>query len=139
MRNILFLTLSMFTFFGSIGIGVYSHLCSKDGLEQSYFIRQAHHCDEKEIILPSCCKHDDSNIELTNDCCSDQVQLVHIELDYFQQISSLKFVSLSTPNAIYELGDSIHKIKNVSKSNLANPPPKKSGRDIVIQNQVFLI
>ncbi len=137
-RNIFFLAFTLFTFVGSIGVGVYSHFCSKDGLEQSYFVRQAHHCDEEEVVVPSCCKHD-SKEELKSDCCSDQVQIVQINLDYFQQISTFIFTPFIVPSTVYEVLEGYKIAEVVDKCNLANPPPKLSGRDIIIQNQVFLI
>jgi hypothetical protein len=139
LRNILFLALTLFTFVGSIGVGVYSHFCSKDGVEQSYFVRQAHHCDEEEIVLPSCCKQGDSEVQLKNDCCSDQVQLVQIELDYFQQISHFTFSPFLGPVPLYDGLVGTNNLELLSKCNFANPPPKRSGRDIIIQNQVFLL
>ena len=137
-KNILFLIFTLFTFIGSIGVGVYSHFCSKDGTEQSYFIRQAHHCDVEEVVIPTCCKHD-AQEELTSDCCSDQVQLVQFNLEYFQNISAFTFTSFIVPVAFYEVLPGKLITENIDKSILANPPPILSGRDIIIKNQVFLI
>lgn len=137
-RNIFFLTFTIFTFVGSIGVGVYSHFCSKDGLEQSYFVRQAHHCDEEEVVVKVCCKHDLKE-ESRSDCCSDQVQIVQIDLDFFQQISAFIFVPFTIPSAVYEVLAGSEITEDIDECLLANPPPKLSGRDIIIKNQVFLI
>ncbi len=138
-RNIFFLSFTLFTFVGSIGVGVYSHFCSKDGLEQSFFVRQAHHCDEEiEAVASTCCVHD-SKKELKSDCCTDQVQIVQINLDYFQQISNFLFVSFNVPTPVFEVYPGLQKTEEIAECLLANPPPLLSGRDIIIKNQVFLI
>jgi hypothetical protein len=134
----LFLSFTLFTFVGSIGVGVYSHFCSKDGLEQSFFVRQAHHCEEEKTVIAACCEHD-AKKELKSDCCSDQVQIVQIDLDYFQQISNFLFLPFNAPTPVYEVLPGKIKTEEIAKCLLANPPPLPSGRDIIIKNQVFLI
>lgn len=139
LRNILFLALTVFTFVGSIGVGVFSHFCSKDGLEQSYFVRQSHHCDEKEAVSPVCCQRHEPKEVLKNNCCSDQMQFVQLNLDYFQQTVAIAFHTFASPSPVYGLMISATNSVSISKSNLANPPPKKNGREIVIHYQEFLI
>lgn len=136
-RYTLFILLTIFVFVGSVGVGVYSNFCAKDGIEHSYFIRQAHHCEKEEVESLSCCQHE--TVSLENDCCSDEIQFMQINLDYFQQVSNFAFVPFITPTPVYTTLPKAPITANISNANFANPPPKLSGRDIIIQHQVFLI
>jgi len=137
-RHTLFILLTMFIFVGSVGVGIYSHFCTKDGIEHSYFIRQAHHCEKEEVKKSSCCQHE-TKTTLERDCCSDKIQFMQIDLDYFQQISALVFIPFITPSPVYSTFKKALVSKRISNANFANPPPKLSGKEIIIQYQVFLI
>lgn len=137
LRQTLFLFLVVFTFVGSIGMGVYSHFCSKDGMEQSFFIQQEHHCKEVKKALPACCQHESAQLE--KDCCSDEVNFIQTDFDYFQQHSVFSFVPFVLPTAVYNLLVEPVVVAEISTGNLANPPPKLSGKEIIIKNQVFRI
>jgi hypothetical protein len=137
LRQTLFLILVIFTFVGSIGMSVYSHFCSKDGIEQSYFIQQEHHCEVITKKLPACCQKE--SVEMEKDCCSDEVHFIQADFDYFQQLSTFSFVPFAVPTAVYELTVEPVIVAEISTYNLANPPPKLSGKEILIKNQVFRI
>ncbi|MFA7272509.1 MAG: hypothetical protein WC044_01495 [Crocinitomicaceae bacterium] len=137
LRQTLLLILVIFTFVGSIGMGVYSHFCSKDGIEQSYFIQQEHHCEAITKNLPACCQKE--SVEIEKECCSDEVHFIQTDFDYFQQHSVFSFMLFALPTAEYEHTIEPIVVAEISTDNLANPPPKLSGKEILIKNQVFRI
>lgn len=136
-RNIFFLILTIFIFVGSVGVGIYSHFCEKDGVEQSYFVKKTHHCEKQEIETLACCAHED--VEIAKNCCSDELKFVKINLDYFHQIPGFHFVPFQFPTAVFECIIKSPIQTNISNANFANPPPKLGGKELLVHQQVFLI
>ncbi len=137
-RHTFIIALTFFVFVGSVGVGIYSHFCSKDGVEQSYFIQQDHHCEKQEIQKPSCCQHKEITTA-ERDCCSDEMQFMKIDLDYFQQVTNFAFVAFAIPSPVYNCISFKPLTAKITKALFANPPPILSGKDIIIHHQVFLI
>ena len=125
----------LFVFIGNIGINIYTHSCEEDGDFHSVFVKVNHNCDE-EKEKPSCCSE-----ELTEaDCCKDEVNFYKVKFDFFDH-SPLKF-----QNSTYLFSPKFnHKfILAFQESNLfqyypTRPPPKPSGQEILLLNQVFRI
>ncbi len=106
-------------------------------MEQSFFIPKEHHCQEIKKSIPACCQHEETNAE--KDCCSDEVQYVQTDFDFFQQNSAYVFVPIQLPTAFFEGNKTPLAVSEISSENFANPPPKPIGREILIKNQVFRI
>lgn len=124
----------LFVFIGNIGINVYTHSCEEDGDFHSVFVKVNHECGEEE--LPSCCKE-----ELTQaDCCKDEVNFYKVKFDYFDhfplKFQKITFLSSSkfNHNLILAFQES-----NLFQCHTTRPPPKPTGQEIILLNQVFRI
>lgn len=126
-------------------MNVFTHSCEEDGVFRSYFIPLEDHCEEEtEEVLPPCCQKakasscDQSVLE--KDCCNDEVDVFKINLDYFSEyqveVPNLFFVENAFKFEIPQL-DLALSCYNPEK--YTHPPPKWSGRDILILHQVFRI
>jgi len=78
----------LFVFVGNIGIRVFTHSCSEDGIFRSYFVENQSHCNDEKIEkpLPLCCQKaikTDCDVTLKEDCCTDEVDVFKISFDYF--------------------------------------------------------
>lgn len=132
-----------FTFLGNVGLRVFTHSCEEDGVFRSYFVELQDHCEDKEQeVLPPCCQKEKANsceVKIEDDCCSDQIDVYKINLDYFSEYSvsapdlalaetfSFDWFQPEFNSAAYDPKHFIH------------PPPLRSGREILIHNQVFRI
>ena len=127
----------MFTFAGSVGVGVFTHFCHEDGVEQSFIIPQSNMCEDEHEVLDTCCS-DEVHME-ESECCSDQVDFFQVEFENFESRQLFSFVP--------EKGLDIQSLdldftvasNEVAPANYANPPPLRTGRQILIQHQVFRI
>jgi hypothetical protein len=135
--QIVSLTLAIFTFAGSVGVGIFTHFCEKDGIEQSFIIPQKHHCEEEKEAIPACCQHEEKSLE--NDCCSDQMDFFQVDFESFQTFSELIFAPIATFNSNTFIYLAPVQVEEILVSNYANPPPQRTGKQILIQNQVFRI
>lgn len=138
--------LIVFTFVGNIGMSVYTHSCEEDGVFRSYFINQEDQCAEHkktEENLPPCCqkvKTVAKSCVLKDDCCSDDVSVYQLHFPYYsvykqivklhQIVVPIAFQSFTVNNILFSKQD----VKQI-----INPPPILSGREILIQHQVFRI
>ncbi len=118
-------------------MGVFTHFCEEDGIEQSFIIPQKHHCEEEKETLPACCQHEEKTIE--SDCCSDQVDFYQVDFESFEVLSTQVFAPISSNNSFLNIYVTPVQYVELQVSNYANPPPERSGRQILIQNQVFRI
>lgn len=126
-------------------MSVFTHSCQKDGVFRSYFIPLQDHCeDEKEEILPACCqKMKTSSCDtkvIKKNCCNDEVDVFKINFDYFSEyqieIPNLFFVEDPFKFEIYYTDLAL---ACFIPEKYTHPPPKLSGREILISNQVFRI
>lgn len=135
--QILSFALAMFTLAGSVGVGVFTHFCHDDGVEQSYIIPQANMCEDEHEALDACCSAE-VHVE-ESDCCSDLIDFYQVDFENFETSQLFSF----TPEKILDIQsldfDFVVASKEVAQSNYANPPPLRSGRQILIQHQVFII
>lgn len=136
-KNIFFIFLASFTFASTVGMGVFTHFCEKDGKEQSFLIPQNHHCEAEKESISACCQHEEKTIE--SDCCSDQVDYYQFDFESFENHSLFCFDFLSFPEFINFSYISTKQTTSLLVSNFANPPPKRWGRQLLIHHQVFRI
>lgn len=68
--------------FGSSGVEVYKHICSKEGVSITLFSESDHVCSSEEHDLPACCLKEK---EKEKDCCTDEEQIVQLKFSYFQK------------------------------------------------------
>jgi hypothetical protein len=126
--------LTLFVFFGTIGVDVFSHICNEDGVEVSYFVASVDDCDDHhELEKKSCCDE-----EPEDDCCTTEQDHLQLKLDYFHAFHispvvvpssdwfGLNFIEIDLPTVRNEL----------VRQNL---PPPDSGREILIRKQYWLI
>ncbi len=137
MLQIFSLALAIFTFAGSVGVGVFTHFCHDDGIEQSFIIPQTSCCEEKREKIDTCCDHGPEVIQ--EDCCSEEIDFFQVD---FENYEASKFFAFA-PLAIIEFQSPIF-VANLATfegefANYANPPPLRTGRQILIQHQVFRI
>lgn len=137
LKNLIFLIFAAFTFVGSVGMGVFTHFCHKDGIEQSYILPPANHCADKKTEVQICCVHEVQIQE--SDCCSDQVDFFQLDFEQFESPYFFSFYTEAFSSGAYFSFRFVPASSELVASNYANPPPILSGRQILIQNQVFRI
>lgn len=125
----------LFIFLGNAGLRVFKHACEQDGVFTSYIIQVDDHCGEHEVELPECCQKEEKK-----DCCSDEVDIYPVDFDFFQEYElsfNLVFIPTELPSIVWNefIASSIEKEQFV----LRPPPDSRTGREILILNQVFRI
>ena len=142
-RIVLFCTLMVFTLIGNIGFGVFTHSCEKDGVFRSYFLPNADHCEEQPVTeLPACCLSTSlnacSNEQLENDCCQDDVRIYRINSDYLPDFHpSIQELYSDFQTQFWFEHTPIHRHKIIH--HYTDPPPKWSGKSLLLFTQVFRI
>lgn len=144
MQKILVLTLVSLIFCGSVGVSVFAHLCSIDGLEVSYFQPVEESCTPP-VEQESCCHETTAPVEKnginSKKCCQESVSYYKISTENADKILKLKLqpkhinAFLLFPEIFPEVF-----VKEEQIAYEAPPPPgKSSGREILIAHQVFRI
>lgn len=125
----------LFIFLGNVGLRVFKHACEQDGVFTSYIIQVDDHCGEHEVELPECCQKEEKK-----DCCSDEVAIYPVDFDFFQDYD-LSFDLIFLPNEAHTVvwKEFIASPADKEKLVLRPPPDEKTGREILILNQVFRI
>ncbi|MDG1347580.1 MAG: hypothetical protein P8P77_08175 [Crocinitomicaceae bacterium] len=135
--QILSFALAMFTFVGSVGVGVFTHFCHDSGVEQSFIIPQSNMCEDEHEVFNACCSAEVQAEE--SECCSDQIDFFQVEFENFENSLLFSFV----PEKVLDIQsldlDFTVASNLVTPSNYANPPPLRTGRQILIQHQIFRI
>lgn len=140
-KSIFIISGLLLLFVGNVGVNVFKHICQENGVWTSYFVKTADgHCGDKheaKKAIKSCCSSEKE--EKKKDCCNDQAEYFKINLDFCNDpsISVPVSSSITIPaNFIFVVSETKH---DYYTSKYVNPPPKKLGKDILIQHQVFLI
>lgn len=133
-------------FLGSIGVGVFSHLCSINGTETSFFKPIEDKC-KQQVEVKSCC-HKPEKLATSNNllkfekekCCSESFSYYKISTENADKILKLKF----SPNHLkdYLIFQEVFPVvfdKEIQIALKKPDPPCKSGREILIAFQVFRI
>ena len=146
LKNSLIFCLIIVSFIGTIGISVFQHSCSEDGVFIAYFINTNTHCEVTETVeeLPTCCQKEQkktfsSKQAIKKDCCNDEVSYFKVSLDYYSTFN-LKITAKNTVSLL-----SIPEWKRVNSNSTIStslryedpPPLLKSGREILLNKQVF--
>lgn len=139
----LFILFVLFVFVGNIGIGVFTHTCKEEGKFTSFYLNLNEHCEDEAVELPPCCRKayvPQPISSISEDCCSDDLKLFKIKLDYKSSNKAIKLFTIPEVHATTEL---IHLsdlvLLELQLSNHTHPPPIRCGRDILVQHQVFRI
>lgn len=142
-RQILILFFASVIFFGTVGVNVFVHYCKIDGVDYSFIVPKDDHCNKEEAV-ESCCvikkEVSKSEEQLNEDCCSDQVTSFKIASEIFQkELNPNQFVSVSVfkPIIVFAVLTSSFE-PDFQYFNFRQPIPK-SGKDLLIQNQIFTI
>lgn len=130
--------LILFIFIGNVGMAVFTHSCEEDGTFTSYFIKTDDHCEEeKHPSLPVCCQKE---VKKEKDCCNDEVDIFTVKFDYFSSYE------LSVPPLYFDFKKTTFNfyiepvISSLNETeHFVHPPPKPSGIELLIHNQVFRI
>ena len=141
LKAIIILTGLLILLIGNIGVNVFQHICKEDGVLTSYFIKSDdHHCLDEEKIEShemECCSKNEKQTK--SDCCNDDIQYFKIKLDFFDDpsihIPVTSVISLPS-NFSFEFNETQTEYYT---NNFINPPPKLSGKEILILHQVFII
>jgi hypothetical protein len=140
-RSILIISGLLLLFVGNVGVNVFKHICQENGVWTSYFVKTADdHCGDKheaKKAIKSCCSSEKK--EQKKDCCNDQTEFFKINLDFYNDPS----ISIPPTSAIIIPTNFVFVHNDIQQdyytSKYVNPPPKRLGKDILIQYQVFLI
>ena len=148
LKNSLIFCIIIVSFIGTIGVSVFQHSCSEDGVFTAYFINTNTHCEVTETVeeLPTCCQKEQkkafsSKQAIKEDCCNDEVSYFKVSLDYYSTFE----IKINALTALFKHSD--FSLKNTTAlsdlytySNYEDPPPKlKSGKELLIAHQIFRI
>jgi len=136
-RFILFATI-LLLFVGNIGIRVFSHSCSKEGVFTSYIFENHDACPSETKEIPPCCKKEDPK---KDGCCSDYSALYKIDIDYDKTDDFKTAFSVNaTLNNSFVFDNTRNIIHEATPIACFIPPPcKSSGKLLLIKKQVFQI
>jgi hypothetical protein len=124
-------------FIGNVGINVFKHVCLEDGVSVSYFVQNEHDCDSHAQKVDACCH---TLTEKKKDCCTDSIEYVNVELDFFESEDELHFGFIPenpTKLALFEqvtLG-----FNQRCFTRLYDDPPPYSSKYLRIRHQLFII
>jgi hypothetical protein len=133
-------------FFGSVGVSVFSHFCSIKGTDYSFFVKKEDSCKIKvsnQVKIESCChkKVQESNEKISSEkCCKEEMSVYKLNTENYSKILKLKQHVKYYKSFSYfsELFPTIFSKEEQIAQN-ENGPPIKSGKKIIIENQVFRI
>jgi hypothetical protein len=136
-RKIICFIILSYVLVGSIGVQIFIHSCQEDGVSKSFGIKLEHVCEHDKHaankLKQSCCH---TNIQ--KNCCSDQVQVVYYEFDYFQNFDLNYFlVEQRDIKPIFFQNKALVKKKLIIPH--LRPPPKLAGTKLLIAIQTFRI
>jgi hypothetical protein len=141
-KSIVFALIGL-VFSGSVGLAVFAHLCSVDGVEISYFTPAPDACSPEE--LDPCCaaeQETDSKVKLESEkCCTEIASYYKISTENADKILQLKFLPKYTNAFVLfpEIFPGIYEKEQFIAFTNTDPPNVLSGRDILISHQVFRI
>lgn len=139
-KHLLVILFSLLLLVGNIGVHVFEHFCKKDGDSISFFVKSDHDCHEKEVVKKeSCCKHGDEQ-KKDDDCCTDETKVIHLDSDYSYSSDDSETTQLYIASVAWLNTFGVKKLNEKSSKGIEiQRPPPKSGRDILILKQVFII
>lgn len=142
-RSSLLILLIAFTFLGNVGLRVFTHSCEEDGIFRSYFVELQDHCEDKDPeVLPPCCQKEKAvtcGEQIKDDCCSDEIDVYKISLDFFSEYSISTPDLALTETFVANWFQPEFVSTDYDPEHYIHPPPIRTGRQILIKNQVFRI
>jgi hypothetical protein len=122
----------LFAFVGNIGIRVFTHSCSEDGIFRSYFFENQSHCKDEKIEkpLPPCCQKAikiDCGEALKENCCTDEVEVFKITFDYFSWEKIGPQIAECQNDQFYLVVNHELILTSEQQTIFYDPPPKPSG------------
>lgn len=141
-KSIVFVLISL-VFTGSIGLAVFAHLCSVDGVELSYFTPAEDTC-KPESNDPCCAAeatHDSKEKVEAEKCCTETASYYKISTENADKILQLKFLPKYTNAFVLfpEIFPGIYEKEQFIAYTNSDPPKSRSGKEILISHQVFRI
>ena len=136
-KFILFATIFLL-FVGNIGVRVFSHSCSKEGVFTSYIFENHDACPSETKKVPPCCQKEDPK---NDGCCSDYSTIYKIDIDY-DKTDDFKtgFSVIATINNSFVFDNTRSLFHEATPIACFIPPPwKPSGKLLLIKKQVFQI
>lgn len=146
LKNSFIFCLIIVTFIGTIGVNVFYHSCSEDGVFTAYFINTNTHCEATETVeaVPSCCrveikKEITSKQAIEEDCCKDEATYFKASLDYFSKFDIKIPAKESATLLSFPRWECDYSISTIETSlHYEDPPPLlKTGREILLNKQVL--
>jgi hypothetical protein len=123
----------LFAFLGNIGVRVFTHSCSEDGIFRSYFIENQSHCKDEKVLesLPPCCQKSaekSCGVTAKENCCTDEVDVFKVTLDFFSwdkvAIEQAEIHEQRTFE-FFQINNNFPEVRILSN---VDPPPKPSGK-----------
>ena len=119
---------------------MFTHACEEDGIFRSYFINTENHCENERSDLPPCCQSEEN---AKDDCCHDEIDLIHLKLDYsvtWNQFHFTDYYFFQAPQVQAIFAKKITLLSTTLSTNKGNdPPPKSWGKALLIEQQVYRI
>jgi hypothetical protein len=129
---------------GNIGVGIFTHSCATSGIEKSLFVQGEDPCDDHHAAKEqkSCCHEScESQQETHNDCCSTDVEYVHLSVDQ-RKVEHNQSIVICSPaiqaNEYYFLEPELL-LEPLELANNNPDPPRFQGRKIHNIHQIFVI
>jgi hypothetical protein len=123
----------LFAFLGNIGVRVFTHSCSEDGIFRSYFIENQSHCKDEKVkeILPPCCQKSaekSCGVTVKENCCTDEVDVFKVSFDFFSWDKVAVELAEIHENGTFNLFQTSNNLFQVRILSYVDPPPKPSGK-----------
>lgn len=138
MKKIFAISLIIFTLTSSVGVKLVHHYCVSELENETFLFESEDSCADNS----DCCASENTNDN--SDCCNEEQSFFFVQLGYFQSEDQLNFAqnefSIDKP-IFYHIQPFIEvkRIAKVYKIRDIPPPKSRSGKIILIQNQVFRI
>ncbi|NRA12972.1 MAG: hypothetical protein HRT57_13545 [Crocinitomicaceae bacterium] len=123
-------------FVGSIGVSIVSHFCQGNETTVLTFTEKEHCGDKEGLQTDDCCTETEEEEE--DDCCNDELRHVQLKLDFFDEVDISAVIIPEFTAELFLIYEEIP--RDLSKEEVHNnSPPPKSGRDLILKKQNWLI
>ncbi len=140
-NSILAILAAVFLLFGNIGFDVFAHICNKDGVEVSYFVKDDSICDahgHKSVHDHATVEEDICDEHAEGNCCTTTSNHFQIKVDFASKIS-IQPVLIASVAVQPVWADQVPYVEQVIRRASGTDPPPKSGAEICIEIQQWLI
>jgi hypothetical protein len=111
-----------------------SHFCQGNETTVLIFAEDEHCGEEEESHTDDCCE----DVDEDDDCCSDELHHVQLKLDFFDDVGiAAVIVPEFTAELFFIYNEISFELSNEVVHN--NSPPPKSGKDLILKKQNWLI